>query len=60
LTAQGCARNRRVAITILSEELAAADTTPAAPTNALADYSAGASRSDVTGLGEVVLLLVNG
>ena len=58
-TAEGRARNRRIAITILSEELAGADTTPtAAPkspalrgspgasTNVLADPSARARPSD--------------
>jgi chemotaxis protein MotB len=60
-TPEGRARNRRIAITILSEELAGADTTPtaapkspalrgspAATTNAVADPSAGASPSEVT------------
>ena len=60
-TPEGRARNRRIAITILSEELAGADTAPtAAPkspalrgsptasTNALADPSAGVQPSDVT------------
>jgi chemotaxis protein MotB len=60
-TPEGRARNRRIAITILSEEMAGADTAPtAAPkspalpgspapgTNALADPSAGASPSKVT------------
>lgn len=57
----GRARNRRIAITILSEELAGADTapaaapkspalrgSPAASTTTLADPSAGASPSEVT------------
>ena len=60
-TPEGRARNRRIAITILSEELAGADTAPtaapkspalrglpAASTNALADPPAGASPSAVT------------
>ena len=60
-TPEGRARNRRIAITILSEELAGADTAPAAApkspalrgspatnTNAVADPSAGAGASDVT------------
>jgi chemotaxis protein MotB len=60
-TPEGRARNRRIAITILSEEMAGADTAPAAApkspalrgspattTNAVADPSAGASPSDVT------------
>ncbi|HEY5481193.1 MAG TPA: OmpA family protein [Verrucomicrobiae bacterium] len=60
-TPEGRARNRRIAITILSEEMAGADTAPtAAPnspalrgsptasTNALADPSAGVQPSDAT------------
>jgi chemotaxis protein MotB len=60
-TPEGRARNRRIAITILSEELAGADTaptatpkspalrsSPAASTNALADPSAGVQPSDAT------------
>jgi chemotaxis protein MotB len=60
-TPEGRARNRRIAITILSEEMAGADTAPtAAPqspallgspsstTNALAEPSAGTSPSEVT------------
>ena len=60
-TPEGRARNRRIAIVILSEELAGADTTPAAApkspalrgsppatTNALADPPAGANPSDAT------------
>ena len=60
-TPEGRARNRRIAIVILSEELAGADTaptaapkspalrgSPAASTNALADPPAGASPSAVT------------
>ena len=60
-TPDGRARNRRIAITILSEELAGADTapavapkspalrgSPAATTNAVADPSAGGSPSDAT------------
>ncbi len=60
-TPEGRARNRRIAITILSEEMAGADTaptaapkspalpgSPAATTNALADPSAGASPTAVT------------
>jgi chemotaxis protein MotB len=60
-TPEGRARNRRIAITILSEELAGADTapaaapkspalrnSPAATTNAVPDPSAGASPTDVT------------
>jgi chemotaxis protein MotB len=59
-TPEGRARNRRIAITILSEELAGADTvptatpksaalrgSPAATTNAVADPSAGTSPSEV-------------
>jgi chemotaxis protein MotB len=58
-TPEGRARNRRIAITILSEELAGADTapaaapkspalrgSPAASTNALADPAAGVRPSD--------------
>jgi chemotaxis protein MotB len=61
-TSEGRARNRRIAITILSEELAGADTapaaapkspalpgSPAAATNAVADPSAGANPADATG-----------
>ena len=60
-TPEGRARNRRIAITILSEELAGADTapaaapkspalpgSPAAATNAVADPSAGANPTDAT------------
>ena len=60
-TPEGRARNRRIAITILSEEMAGADTapvttpkspapqgSPAATTNALADPSAGARPANVT------------
>jgi len=60
-TPEGRARNRRIAITILSEEMAGADTaptaapnspalrsSPAASTNALADPSAGVQPSDAT------------
>jgi chemotaxis protein MotB len=60
-TSEGRARNRRIAITILSEELAGADTapaaapkspalpgSPAAATNAVADPSAGANPADAT------------
>jgi len=60
-TPEGRARNRRIAITILSEEMAGADTAPtAAPkspalrgspapaTNAVPDPSAGANPSDIT------------
>jgi chemotaxis protein MotB len=60
-TPDGRARNRRIAITILSEELVGADTTPtvapkspalrnspAATTNAVADPAAGASGEDST------------
>jgi chemotaxis protein MotB len=60
-TPEGSAPNRRIASTILSEELAGADTppaaapkspaqrgSPAAATNALADPSAGVRPSDVT------------
>ncbi len=60
-TPEGRARNRRIAITILSEELAGADTapaatpksptlrgSPAASTNALADPPAGIRPSDAT------------
>jgi chemotaxis protein MotB len=39
-TAEGRARNRRIAITILSEEMAGADTVPTATTNALATPAA--------------------
>jgi chemotaxis protein MotB len=59
-TAEGRARNRRIAIVILSEELAGADTapattpkspaprgSPAATTNAVTDPSAGVRSSDV-------------
>ena len=61
-TPEGRARNRRIAITILSEELAGADTapaaapkspalpgSPAAATNAVADPAAGANPADATG-----------
>ena len=60
-TPEGRARNRRIAITILSEELAGADTapaaapkspalpgSPAAATNSLSDPSAGANPADAT------------
>jgi chemotaxis protein MotB len=60
-TPEGRARNRRIAITILSEELAGADTappaapkspalrgSPAAATNAVAEPAAGASPAEVT------------
>jgi chemotaxis protein MotB len=60
-TPEGRARNRRIAIIILSEELVGADTaptaapqspagrnSPAATTNAVTDPSAGASPSEVT------------
>ena len=60
-TPEGRARNRRIAITILSEEMAGADTataaappspalraSPAATTNAVADPPAGASPAEVT------------
>jgi chemotaxis protein MotB len=59
-TAEGRARNRRIAIVILSEELAGADTAPAttlkspalrgppsAATNVLADPSAGVRSTDI-------------
>jgi chemotaxis protein MotB len=61
-TSEGRARNRRIAITILSEELAGADTapaaapkspalpgSPAAATNAVAVPAAGANPADATG-----------
>jgi chemotaxis protein MotB len=60
-TSEGRARNRRIAITILSEELAGADTapaaapkspalpgSPAAATNAVADPAAGTNPADAT------------
>jgi chemotaxis protein MotB len=60
-TPEGRARNRRIAITILSEELAGADTapaaapkspalpgSPAAATNAVADPAAGTNPADAT------------